>query len=70
VNIASCIFSLYLFNLPSLIIIAMNPIITKTKATLCKSYEIEIDPNMFISGIHTTPKDDADKFLYLSYAYK
>jgi hypothetical protein len=48
----------------------MNPIITKTKATLCKSYEIEIDPNMFISGIHTTPKDDADKFLYLSYAYK
>ena len=48
----------------------MISIITKTKATLCKSYEIKIDSNMFISGIHTTPKDDSDKLLYLSYAYK
>jgi hypothetical protein len=52
VTIISCIFNLYFSNLSSLIIIAMNPIITKTKAILCKSYEIEIDSNMFIRGLH------------------
>ncbi len=36
----------------------MNPIITRTKAVLCKSYEIKIDSNMFISGIHIISIDN------------
>ena len=33
----------------------MNPIIAKTKAALCKLYEIKIDSNMFILDIYFTP---------------
>jgi hypothetical protein len=38
---------------PSLILIATNPIITRTRAILCKSYEIEVNSIVLVPGIYT-----------------
>jgi len=51
----SWILNLYLFKVPSLTLIATNPISIKIKAILCKPCENDISSNMFIPAIYTPP---------------